>query len=189
MAPLLAGLSLLAQPMISAFFGEVWSPAAPIVALLSGLYLLLAVSQINDHLMFAIGARSVPMQRGLVQTLLALLLGWVGAHWGLAGTAAGFFLAGALVWPWPQAIANQSMSLGYWQLLLALKGPMSATTAMTLVLWSILQQTVPNTTALVGLVVAGALVYLLSHWLVIKVSPTSHDALADLVHLRRPIRA
>ncbi len=189
MAPLLAGLSLLAQPMISVFFGEVWSPAAPIVALLSGLYLLLAISQINDHLMFAIGARSVPMQRGLVQTLLALLLGWIGAHWGLIGTAAGFLLAGALVWPWPQAIANRSMTLSFWQLLFALKGPLFATSAMTIVLWSILQQTMPNAAALVGLVIVGAMVYLLSHWLVIKVSPTSHDALAGLVHLRRPIRA
>jgi O-antigen/teichoic acid export membrane protein len=188
MAPLLAGLSLLAQPMISVFFGEVWSPAGPIVALLSGLYLLLAVSQINDHLMFAIGARSVPVQRGLVQTLLALLLGWVGAHWGLAGTAAGFFLAGALVWPWPQAIANQSMALNYGQLLFALKGPLLATLAMSIALSLILLQTVPNMTALVGMVVAGALVYLLSHWLVIRISPSSHDALADLVHLRRPIR-
>jgi hypothetical protein len=124
----------------------------------------------------------------LVQTLLALLLGWVGAHWGLAGTAAGFFLAGALVWPWPQAIANQSMALNYGQLLFALKGPLLATLAMSIALSLILLQTVPNMTALVGMVVAGALVYLLSHWLVIRISPSSHDALADLVHLRRPIR-
>lgn len=189
MAPLLAGLSLLGQPMISVFFGELWLPAAPIVALLCGLYLLLAVSQINDHLMFAIGARSVPMQRGLMQTVLALLLGWMGSRWGLVGTAAGFLLAGALVWPWPQAIANRSMTLSFWQLLFALKAPVFATAAMTIVLWSILQQTVPNAAALAGIVAGGALVYLLSHWLVVRVSPSSHDALADLLHLRRPIRA
>ena len=189
MAPLLMGLSLLAQPMITVFFGDVWLPAAPVVVLLCGFYLLLAIGQINDHLMFAIGARSVPVIRGLAQTLLALLLGWIGAYWGLPGTAAGFFLASALVWPWPQSIANRSTTLNYWQLLLALKSPLFATLAMSIALETILLKTAPTGTALIGMVAAGVSVYLLTHWLVIRASPSSHDALADLFHLRRPIRA
>ena len=188
MTPMLAGLSLLAEPIIKVFFGEVWLTAAPIVALLSGLYLLLAISQVNDHLMFAIGTRSVPMQRGLVQTLLSLMLGWIGGHWGLAGTASGFLLAGALVWPWPQAIANQSMGLSAWQLIRVLKGPLLATVAMSILIGSILLQTVPSAGTLVGMVVVGAVAFLLSHWLVMRASPASHDALRDLARLSQPSR-
>lgn len=188
MAPLLAGLSLLAQPMINVFFGAVWLPAAPVVALLSGLYLLLAISQINDHLMFAIGARSIPVQRGFAQTLLALLLGWAGSYWGLVGTAAGFLAAGVLVWPWPQALANKSMNWNLRKLMLALKGPLVATLCMSLVLWSILLHAPQNLAALIVMVAVGGCVFLLSHWLVIRTSPASHDALANLFHLRRPAR-
>ncbi len=184
MAPLLAGLSLLAQPMISVFFGDVWLTAVPVVALLSGLYLLLAVAQINDHLMFAIGSRSIPVKRGLMQTLLALLLGWIGSRWGLAGTAAGFFLAGALVWPWTQALANKSVNFGFGQLAIALKSPLIATSLMSLLLWSILLYAPQSATTLAAAVAGGAIVFFLSHWLVIRFSPASHDALADLVRLR-----
>jgi O-antigen/teichoic acid export membrane protein len=185
MAPLLAGLSLLAQPMITLFFGDVWVPATPVVALLCALYLLLAVNQINDYLMFAIGARTVPMQRGLVQTLLALLLGWAGSAWGLPWTAAGFGLAGLLVWPWPQAIANKAMAVGFMDLAFALKGPLLATVAMSMFLWSALQQMQPTAVTLIALVACGAVVFLLAHRLVIRASPSSHDALRDLVQLRR----
>jgi O-antigen/teichoic acid export membrane protein len=186
MAPLLAGLSLLAQPMITLFFGDAWGPATPIVALLCALYILLAVNQINDYLMFAIGSRTVPMQRGLVQTVLALLLGWAGSAWGLPWTAAGFVLAGLLVWPWPQAIANKSMRVDFLDLAFALKAPLLATAAMSVFVWIALHQMRLTAITLIALVACGAAVFLLSHRLVIYMSPSSHDALKDLVQRRRP---
>ncbi len=189
MTPLLAGLSLLAQPMITLFFGDVWVSATPIVSLLCALYLLLAGNQINDYLMFAIGSRTVPMQRGLVQTLLALLLGWAGSAWGLPWTAAGFVLAGLLVWPWPQAIANKAIAFGFLDLAFALKAPLLATGTLSLFLWSALQQMRPTAVTLIALVACGAAVFLLSHRLVIRASPSSHDALKGLLQLRRPAPA
>ena len=189
MAPLLAGLSLLAQPMITLLFGDVWVSAAPIVGLLCALYLLLALNQINDYLMFAIGLRTVPMQRGLVQTLLALLLGSAGSAWGFPWTAAGFVLAGLLVFPWPQALANRAIGSSFLYLALALKAPVLATVAMSLFLWSALQQIQLTAMTLIALVACSAVVFLLAHRLVIRASPSSHDALKDLVQLRRPAPA
>jgi O-antigen/teichoic acid export membrane protein len=186
MAPLLAGLSFLAKPMILVFFGEVWAPAAPIVALLSVLYLLFAINQINDFLLFAVGARSVPVQRGLIQTVLALLFGWLLSRYGLTWTATGFVLASALVWPWVQKVTNGHMELSVMGMAHALKGPVLATSAMLLFLALILGGVSSSALTLTGLIVAGAVVFLSSYMLVVRMSPSSHNALKDLLRLRRP---
>ena len=190
MAPLLAGLSILAEPMILVFFGEVWAPAAPVVALLSLLYLLFAINQINDFLLFAVGARSVPVQRGLVQTALALFLGWLLSRYGLSSTAAGFVLASAMVWPWVQSVANRHMNLSYFGLAQAMKGPFLASAAMLLfiflVLFVLLGGVSVSALTLSGLVLAGAAVFLLAYLLIVRMSPSSHNAMDDLLRLRRP---
>ncbi|SDP79368.1 Membrane protein involved in the export of O-antigen and teichoic acid [Rhodoferax sp. OV413] len=188
MAPLLAGMSILAIPTITLLFGAVWVEAAPIVALLSILYILLAANQINDYLMFATGSRTVPMQRGLVQTLLALLLGWMfsGLGLGLAWTSVGFVLAGAIVWPWPQRLANSRMHFSFLKLISALKSPLLATTAMSLFLMATYKYMPLNIWALGCMVSAGALTFFITHLIVIKMWPSSYDALKELIRRRHP---
>lgn len=190
MAPLLAGLSILAKPTILIFFGAVWAPAAPVVGLLSLLYLLFALNQINDFLLFAVGARSVPVQRGFVQTVLALFLGWLLSGFGLSWTAAGFVLASAIVWPWVQGVANGHMHLSYLGMAHAMKGPVVATAAMLLFLFLslflFLGGVSSSALTLAGLVAAGAVVFLTAYLLVVRMSPSSHNAMNDLLRLRRP---
>lgn len=186
MAPLLAGLSVLAKPMISVFFGAIWAPAATVVALLAMLNFFLVLNQTNDFILFAVGERTAPVQRGFIQTGLALLLGWIGSTFGLSWTAAGFVLASALVWPSAQRLANNYMNFGFLKLGCALKGAALATTLMSLFLWTTLTYIPFSALSLMGMVVAGAVVFFLAHRIIIKFSPSSHDALKDLVHLRRP---
>ena len=184
MAPALAGLSVLAQPVIGLFFGSVWAPAAPVVSLLSLMYLLLAANQVNDYLLFAVGARTVPLKRTLLQIVLVLLLGICFSGLGLVWTAAAFVVAGAAVWPWAQWLANRYMHLGFLRLALALKSPVIATTGMTSALLLVMRYTTVTTPLLIMLVLLGVLVYFAIHWLVIRMSPGSHDALKDLLHWR-----
>lgn len=188
MAPMLAGLSVLAYPVISLFFGNVWAPAAPIVSLLSVLYLLLAANQVNDYLLFAVGAHSAPMKRSMLQILLALLLGAMSASLGLGleWTAAAFVLAGATVWPWAQWLSNRYMHFGFIKLANALMSPIVATTTMTLVLMLTIRNMDFTVVRLLEVVVLGVAVFFFSHVLVIKISPTSHNALHDLFKLKKP---
>lgn len=184
MAPLLVGMSILAIPTITLLFGVVWVKAAPIVALLSIFYILLAANQINDFLMFATGSRTVPMQRGLVQTVLLLLLGWMlsGLGLGLAGTSAGFVLAGALVWPWPQRLANNRMHLGFFKLFSILKSPLLSATVMAVFLLIVNQYAPMTLVSLGGMVISGGVVFLITHLLIIKIWPSSYDGFKELLH-------
>jgi exopolysaccharide biosynthesis WecB/TagA/CpsF family protein len=183
MAPLLVGLSLLAPNLVSVFFGDAWMGAVPVVALLAALYLLLAATQVNDYLLFAVGARSVPMQRSLLQIVLAMLLGWLGARFGLVGVASGFVMAALLVWPWMQRIANRHMKGSAAMLLRTLGAPAASAIAMGLVLVALRQRLPVGVPSLVGLTLLGALVYGGLHWLLVRLWPASHDALRSLLHL------
>ncbi|MEY4345944.1 MAG: hypothetical protein RL032_1776 [Pseudomonadota bacterium] len=183
MAPLLAGLSILASPLIAQFFGMAWMPAVPIVALLSVFYLFLAANQINDYLLFAVGARSIPMRRTLVQIVVALALGLLMFHKGLAWIAAGFVIAGVVVWPWAQWLANGHMQFGFLKLARALQAPALATAAMMAVLLFSQRYAVPTAFSLGVQIVCGAGVFLTIHWMVTAVSSGAHNALEDLTRL------
>jgi len=186
MVPLLAGMSVLAKPMITLFFGVAWSPAAPVVALLAMLYVFLAINQVNDHLMIAVGTPSVPMMRGLVHTGLSLMLGWLfsALGLGLSWTAVGFVLAGAIVWPWSQLLANRRMNLSAMKLASAMKSPAMATLTMVAFLLVSNKYAPANVLAFIAIVIGGAIIYLLTHFFVMKVWPHSYDALSDLLHRR-----
>jgi O-antigen/teichoic acid export membrane protein len=185
MAPLYAGLSVLAEPMIALFFGPVWTEAAPVIALLSVLHLFLAANQINDYLLFAVGERSAPLLRTTLQILFALLFAWLLAQGDLRWIAGGFVLASAIVWPWSQWRALRHMNAGFSSLIPTLKAPVLATAAMGGLLLAVLQLVTPSVMILAGLVASGALVYGLVHTWVTRVSPTCHNALRDLLQLRQ----
>ncbi|MBC7918490.1 MAG: oligosaccharide flippase family protein [Rhodoferax sp.] len=184
MAPMLAGLSVLAQPAIGLFFGSVWAPAAPIVSLLSVMYLFLAANQVNDYLLFAVGARTAPMKRTLLQIVLLVVLGIGSSGLGLAWTAAAFVVAGVAVWPWAQWLVNRHLHSGFLRLALALKSPAIATAGMVSALLLSMHYTTVTSLTLIVLVIGGALLYFAIHWLVIRISPRSHDALKDLLQWR-----
>jgi O-antigen/teichoic acid export membrane protein len=183
MAPLYAGMSVLAEPMIAVFFGPAWAQAAPVIALLSVLHLLLAANQINDYLLFAVGERSAPMLRTALQILFALLFAGLLAQDDLRWIAGGFVLASALVWPWSQWRALRHMESGFSSLAHTLKAPALATVAMGGLLLGGIHLTPPSLMSLLGLVVSGALVYGLVHTWVTQASPASHNAFKDLLQL------
>ncbi len=186
MTPLYAGLSFLAEPMITIFFGPVWAAAVPVIALLSVLHLFLVVNQLNDYLLFAVGERSVPLIRTSLQILFALLFAWLFVQGGLSWIAGGFVMASAIVWPWPQWRAFHHMQSGFSSLIHTLKAPALATAAMCGLLFGGIHLTAPTLMALIGLVASGVLVYGLVHTWVTQASPC-HNALKDLFHLRQTL--
>ena len=183
MAPLLTGLSVLAPSLITVCFGQVWAAAAPVVALLSGMYLLLAFNQLNDYLFFATGASALPLKRTLLQIALALSLGWLGASRGLVGISAGFFTAAVLVWPWGQRLANARMACGLTPWMHSVQAPALASLAMGLSVIALQASWPAGPWMLASCVALGAGVFLLAHRLAVRFSEEAHDALADLLRI------
>lgn len=188
MAPLLGGLGALAVPLVEGVFGPVWAPAAPVVAALGLLHLMLAVNQTNDYLLFAVGERRIPLLRGMAQVVLAGAFAWAAARHGLFAVSLAFVGASVLVWPWVQRTVGRRLETGTVALLHSLKAPLLATAAMLaavlatahaaageLPLWGLLT---------LG-VACGALTYVLAHLFVTRVSGSSYDAFGELLRPRR----
>jgi len=185
MTPMLVGMGGLAHPLIEHFFGPAWVSAAPIVALLALLYLIFAANQINDYLLFAVGERNIPARRGLLQIVLALLMGWAVSSQGLFWTSAAFVCSGALVWPWAQGLANRHLQWGPSAIVSALQGPVIASLVMLAFLLLTPQFGPQSMLSLIGYALTGAALYLLTHALVTRVSPHAHNALHGLFSLQK----
>lgn len=190
MAPVLAGLGALAVPLIDAVFGPVWAPAAPLVAVLGVLHLMLAVHQTNDYLLFAVGRRRVPVLRGVLQVALAAAFASVAAAAG-AGVVAvslAFVAASVLVWPWAQHSAAAPLDSGFLSLAGALKAPLLAAAAMLAALVPLAAEAaayLPPWAVVAAGAGVGALAYLLAYLLITRLSRSSYDAVGDLLRLRR----
>lgn len=189
MLPMLGGLSILIEQIIRIFFGDIWRSAAPVVALLSVMYLLLAVNQLNDYLLYAMRIRFAPMQRALIQIILSVLLGFAGAQFGLAWMAAGFALAAIAVWPLNQHMCNGFLHQSFHGFLYRSSAPVIATTAMITLLWFLLPTLNENIDGVTGdysaiwlgaWIAFGGAVYITAQRLVVWVLPNIHDATPDI---------
>lgn len=188
MLPVLAGLGALASPLIAAVFGPVWAPAAPLVAVLGVLHVMLAIHQTNDYLLFAVGRRRVPVLRGLAQVAAAGLFAWFAAGQGVLGVSFAFVAASVLVWPWTQRAAGRPLESGVRALAGALKTPVLATVAMlgaVLPLAYYGAATISPAGVVAAGAVAGALCYFLVYLLVARLSRGSYNAFGELQRLRR----
>ncbi|MDT8992597.1 oligosaccharide flippase family protein [Curvibacter sp. APW13] len=188
MLPMLLGLSVLIEPTIHVLFGDAWLPAASIVVLLSALYLLLVVNQVNDYLLYAINVRSAPLKRSLSQILLSIIFGWAGSQFGLAWMAAGFALATFSVWPWNQRTCNTYLSLRLSELVYCMLAPLIGAFCMVALLWLFLPSIQihvadPGTSQIAKLgawITFGAAIYVALHRVVIKLLPGVHDAFREV---------
>lgn len=187
--PMLLGLSVLIEPIIQVFFGDAWMNAAPVVALLSAMYLLLVVNQINDHLLYAMHVRSAPLKRSLGQIILSVILGTAGAQLGLAWMAAGFALAALAVWPWNQHICNVRLQLRISAIVYRLLAPLVGSIFMAGILWVLLPSIHDHLIVqgsfgmlMLGAWIAfGGVMYVAVHRLAIRFFAGIHDALRDFI--------
>ena len=185
MAPLLVGMAGVAEPLVTHMFGDIWKPAAPVIALLAAFYLLLAINQLNDYVMFAVGERTLPTRRGMVQIALVLALGWAFARFGLTWTSAAFVAGALLVWPWVQRVVNRYLQISFVSLAQSLATTMVATACMVASLWLVRWLPLTGVWALSTMVLTGAIAYLASYRLSAHLLPGSHNAMQDLLSLRK----
>lgn len=183
MAPLLAGISGLAEPVIALVFGPKWAPAAPVLAVLSCFYLLLAINQLNDYLLFAVGDRTMPARRGLVQILLVIALGSAFSGLGLVWTSAAFSFAALLVWPWVQKTANRHMQTNFMKWTQSMMNTILATASMLGALWLFERSSFDGPVWLAVKVGAGGIVFFTIYWLSTRLLAGVYDPMQELWNL------
>ncbi|MDR3411211.1 MAG: lipopolysaccharide biosynthesis protein [Formivibrio sp.] len=183
--PSLLGMGVMAEPLISVFFGAVWMPAAKVVLLLAMLNILLTVNQLNDYLLFAVGENVVPVKRGFYQFALAILLGWFGSRFGLVWMTSAFVVAALIVLPWAQHHVCLYIGKGFWGLCKIFRGPMLGSLVMVGILLPFAPLVSGSMSLVLGMIFIAACTYMLVHYLLLKYSVDSYDAMKDLGQFRR----
>lgn len=96
-APALAGLALVAHPLVEVALGHKWAPAAPVLSLLPITGFALCVSGLSTGLLFGIGRTDLKLRLSLLSTACTLAGIVVGARFGIEGVAAGLAIGGLVI--------------------------------------------------------------------------------------------
>lgn len=95
--PMMAGLSVLAQPLVEALLGEKWLPAVPIVMVLAPLGMLQSVASSTEVVMLGKGRSDIFVNWGVFAGLIILASFFAGLPWGALGVAVSYALAFTLL--------------------------------------------------------------------------------------------
>uniref|UniRef100_UPI001488EE45 oligosaccharide flippase family protein n=1 Tax=Ruegeria sp. HKCCA6837 TaxID=2682989 RepID=UPI001488EE45 len=97
--PAFAGLAILSEPVLVLLFGQKWSPAAPVLSLMSVLGMYLSAEKVQQTFCLAAGRPGRLAVLSWVEVGLATAVITLTAPYGLPLATAGFVMVFLLVWP------------------------------------------------------------------------------------------
>lgn len=158
--PCMAGIAILAQPLVGMIYGERWLPAAPILSVLAIAGTLWPFHILNLEAIKAQGRSDLFFRLSVIKVSLAIVCVVLASPWGALGIAWGTLVAGMI-----NAIINTYYSwklLGYGPLMQAREQMptfiLTALAAMTG--WGILHWSQASTVNLAIAIIAASAVYL-----------------------------
>lgn len=95
-APILAGLAVVAGPLVEIALGEKWAPAVAVLAWLPIAGFVLCFTALATGLLFGLGHAHVKLKLSAITTVVTLIAVVVGARFGIVGVAMGL-AAGSIV--------------------------------------------------------------------------------------------
>lgn len=161
LAPLFAGLALVADLAVPLLFGDQWHETAPTISALAPAGLLLCLYAVAGSGLLGAGRADRQFQLTLA-TGVAILLGvTVGSRFGIVGAAAGLSIGCVAVAPWLLIILGRQFRMPLGPLLGAFAGPLLATVAMSTAVLVVrtATATAPPLVQFVAAVATGVLVY------------------------------
>lgn len=120
MAPALAVLAALADPLVTVLLGGQWRASVPIIVLLCPVAAVQTITKNVSQIVLAKGRSDVAFWLALAHCALLPLAMWIGARWGLTGAAAGYTVAFLALTPALLAVGLGLIALPCRRYLLAL---------------------------------------------------------------------
>ena len=180
--PALAGLALISGPFVDSFFGEKWSGAAPIIAVMATAGILIVVGSTVGVIYQATGRTDLLLRWGLFAAVVAITAYGVGLAWGPLGVASGSLAATAVLLYPGLAIPLRLIGLRPASIFAVLLRPALAALAMaaaTLFLGWILKGRVAPAVQLAAMIAFGVIVYVVAS---LKINgPRTRELLALVV--------
>jgi len=99
-APLMAGLFVLREPLVALILGQKWAPVANLLFWFAPIGLLQSISMMVGSIYLSTGRTDLMFKWGAIAGLCAMAAFTVGLQWGVEGMAAAYFVASlAFFWP------------------------------------------------------------------------------------------
>jgi PST family polysaccharide transporter len=128
--PAMAGLAVLADPVVRVVFGMQWLGLIPVIWLLAPIAAVQSLTANAGHLALATGHSKLLYRMGLVNLIVIGVLELVAVQWGLVAVAAAFAAGTLLLAPMWLALTFRTIGLGFGAYLRALVPHLWITAAM-----------------------------------------------------------
>lgn len=165
--PMMAGIAIVADPIIPIVLGVKWEPVALLLVILAPVGALQSIGTLVGQIYLAKGRTDIMLYWGLFAAVVVVGAFVIGLHWGIVGVAACYALASALLFLPSLWIAFRLIELPVTRVLVAMVRPAAASLLMLGILllaklwwpnaWSqigLLATLIPT-----GILIYGALIY------------------------------
>ncbi len=167
--PTIAGLAVVANPLVRAILGPKWLPVIPLFQILAPVGLIQSVQTTIGQIFTAKGRTDWMFRWGLVQTGCLVLSFLIGVHWGVMGVASAYAITYAVAIAYPGfAVPFRLIGLRFRDFARALLPQLGITATMVAGCAVLLHfiRTIPAAAQLAASVSLGAILYLgLMLWL------------------------
>ncbi len=133
--PAFAGLAVLAPYVIPTVFGPGWEEAVPVFRIMCAAGIFFCFEKVQQAYCLAAGEARQVARVTWVEAILGVLLIWLFAERGIVLVAAIFSLRYYLMWPFRFAIVERLGGLSFVEFLARIALPLTATLAMTAVVY------------------------------------------------------
>jgi PST family polysaccharide transporter len=159
--PVMIGLSLVSKEFVLLFFGNKWSAMIPILSILSGLGAIQSIVSLNGLIYNSLGKVNIAFKVSILTNIVLIIAFTIGVNYGLVGISYSYLIASAILLIPIYKIAIKQLDVSLREVVFVLKGIMSATLIMAIVLLGI--NNFSTLSLLIGLIVKviiGSVIYL-----------------------------
>jgi PST family polysaccharide transporter len=163
--PVMAGLALVAREAVSAIYGDKWTGAGEVLAILSWVGVFQPFTSLAGTVVLARGYSRWFFWWGLIVSALNVASFVVGLHWGITGVAAAYLVVQLLIALIGMPVQYRKVDISVRRLLTAMAEPAAGTmvmiAAVLAVQFALAGRTMLPALRLGVMVAAGALAYVL----------------------------
>lgn len=183
--PIMAGMGILADPLIRAVLGAKWVGAILVFQILAPVGLIQSISTLVGQIYTAKGRTDLMFRWAIGSTVVLVASFIVGSHWGAVGVATAYGLSYLLLLLYPQyAIPFRLIDLKVREFFLALAPQLLITAAMSAVclIWMLLLRSQLVLNPWIELITTSVLGFLVYAGLLVVVRPPVMEAMEEIVN-------
>ncbi len=170
--PTMAGISVMAVPLISTLLGDRMAPAAQVLQILAPVGALQSLGSTQGAMFTALGRADILFKFSFIGAIASIASFLIGVQWGLTGVAIGYLIANFALTPYAFARALKLIELPITRALYALRAPVLASLIMAAIVYFGLHFTPASNFShllqMLVLVPLGGVTYLIATWFIDK---------------------